>query len=1271
MRKLVSCFGLLVLVTLCQIAIQAQTSGSLTGTVTDPSNAVVPGATVTLGNNATGLERTTTSNSQGVFDFQALQPGTYSLSIETAGFKRAVARDLVVSVGTIAQANIVLEIGAASEEVTVVAAQEIINSSSPSLTNTISIRQVTDLPLPSRNPLELAGLQAGIAVTGDNTRGASIAGLRQTTTNVTQDGINAMDNFVKTSSLFAISTPSLNSTAEFTITTGTVGSEQGRGVGQVTLVTRGGTNEFHGSLFYMNRNDALQANSFFNNALGTQRTRQNQHFFGFDIGGPIYFPKFGNGGPFIWDGRDKAHFFFAYEGFRDNFSVTRNRTVLTPQARQGIFRYARICPTNPPNPACVPGVETVNLLTIGNQNALNPITTGILGTIPPPNNTDVGDGFNTAGFRYNVNGVSNNDKYVGRYDHQLVKDSPLGSHKFEFVLNYFKNILSPDTFNGLEAPFPGLVSSTQGGPRWLVTGALVSNFGSSKTNTFRIGRQWAPVGFLLESEPTAPFLGFVGITSPYAGGNFQSQGRDTQVWNVKDDFSWSKGNHLIRFGGDYQRIFATTFNDVGINQFIALGTPAHNSGGIADSSFPFSNATIRASGRGTFANLVGNLSNSSATVNVTSPTSGFVQGATRGRDFLQEDLALYVQDQWRVRNNLTVNFGLRWDFIGVPSETNGLALQLTNHRDIFGISGFGNLFNPNAPAGAAAAVGTLDFASGETGTPLHNKDLNNFAPFFGFAYSPDFKGGIGKVLFGSAGKSSLRGGYSISFTRDGFTVISNALGVGTTNPGLIATAANTTPTGVLTGAGVPLPTPVFQVPSTDRSNNLLNPNNSLWAIDPDLKTPYVQQWSFGYEREIFPNTALEVRYVANHAVKLYRAVDYNEVNIFENGFLQEFLRAQRNLAINAANGSPNNFGNVNPGAGTVPLPIFSAFFVGASAANAFQNTNFISNLNNNNVGGIASTLAFSNIYRTARENPANGIPANFFVANPNALAARLLTNDSKSNYNSLQVELRRRFSAGLLFQADYTFSKALTDSPDAQGNNQSTLENFRTFRDKSLDYRRSNDDQTHRFVANALYDLPFGNGRRFFSGAPGIVNQVIGGWSVGGIVSWSTRPPFFITSGRSSFNTTAAGGDANANPAELLGISFEEFRRNIGIYRTPQGIFWFNPDLLNITTNPTTGAITSSTLQTGLLGQPAAGTFGNFPLNSLNSGTYFNTDISLTKRFPITETVRLELKTTFINILNNPNFVYGNTQFDSTSFGRITTTSGSPRVIHFIGTFRF
>jgi len=276
---------------------QAQTTGSVTGTVTDPSSAVVAGATVTVTSVATGAERSAVTNSSGVFDFQALLPGTYSLSVEASGFKKAVVREVVVSVATIAQVNLTLEIGLANETVTVTTAQEVINSTSPSLTNVINTRQVVDLPLGGRNPVQLAALQAGIAVVGDNTRGASVGGLRQTAVNLTQDGINAMDNFVKTSSFFAVSAPSLNSTAEFSITTGTVGADAGRGAAQVNLVTKGGSNEYHGNAFLQLINESYNANTFFNNFNATPKPILRQHFWGFDIGGPVYFPKFGEGGP--------------------------------------------------------------------------------------------------------------------------------------------------------------------------------------------------------------------------------------------------------------------------------------------------------------------------------------------------------------------------------------------------------------------------------------------------------------------------------------------------------------------------------------------------------------------------------------------------------------------------------------------------------------------------------------------------------------------------------------------------------------------------------------------------------------------------------------------------------------------------------------------------------------------------------------------------------------------------------------------------------------
>jgi len=345
-------FAVLLMCLLALTAFGQQTTGSLTGTVTDPSGAVVPGATVKAVNNATGAERSGESNSAGTFDIQALQPGIYTLSVDAKGFKRAVSRDIVISVSTTAQVNIPLEVGSASETVTVTAAQEVINTTTPSVTNVINTRQVVDLPLSNRDPTQLAGLQAGIAVVGTDVRGSSISGLRQTAVNMTQDGINAMDNFVKTSSVFAITTPSLNSTSEFSITTGTVGADSGRGAAQINLVTKGGTNEFHGHAFLQIINNWTDANVWFNQAIAAAKPILRQHYDGFDIGGPMFAPRFGEGGKSYLSGKDKAFFFFSYERFVQSDSRTRNRTVLTATARQGLFSYT------------VGGVtQTVNLLT--------------------------------------------------------------------------------------------------------------------------------------------------------------------------------------------------------------------------------------------------------------------------------------------------------------------------------------------------------------------------------------------------------------------------------------------------------------------------------------------------------------------------------------------------------------------------------------------------------------------------------------------------------------------------------------------------------------------------------------------------------------------------------------------------------------------------------------------------------------------------------------------------------------------------------------------
>src|SRR5438094_8562906 len=260
MRKFTRIFMVGLALFICQLAIHAQTTtGSLTGAVTDPKGDVVPGASVAVKNVETGSEFTATSNDKGIFTVNQLAPGHYAVTVQSKGFKKALVPDVKIDVAVEASISVALEIGGVGETVTVTSAQDVINTTSPTLTNVINTRQVVDLPLGSRNPVELAGLQAGIAVVGTDVRGASVAGLRQTAVNLTQDGINSMDNFVKTSSLFAITAPSLNSTQEFSITTGTVGADGARGAAQVNIVTKGGTNDYHGGAFYQHINESLNA----------------------------------------------------------------------------------------------------------------------------------------------------------------------------------------------------------------------------------------------------------------------------------------------------------------------------------------------------------------------------------------------------------------------------------------------------------------------------------------------------------------------------------------------------------------------------------------------------------------------------------------------------------------------------------------------------------------------------------------------------------------------------------------------------------------------------------------------------------------------------------------------------------------------------------------------------------------------------------------------------------------------------------------------------
>lgn len=641
---------------------------------------------------------------------------------------------------------------------------------------------------------------------------------------------------------------------------------------------------------------------------------------------------------------------------------------------------------------------------------------------------------------------------------------------------------------------------------------------------------------------------------------------------------------------------------------INLGSNEVNPNGLAQAMFPgLSDSSVVTTAQKHYALLVGLLNNASQTFNVANldKAPAFVPGSSSYRLERFRDLNLYLRDQWYWRPNFSWNLGLRYELVFPPDIVSGGILMPENGLD-----------------GLRSSSGqrNLVLAGPGEGRRFWNLDKNNFAPFVGFAYQP-------------YSRTSIRGGYTISYTREGFSFFD---GVAVANQGLQQTVTTSPLTGVLTSAGVHIAPPIFKVPINDvETYERTSGNGGFSTFDSNLRTPYVQQWSFGIERELPGKMAVEARYVGNHAQALLRGANLNEIDIFQNGFLQEFQNARSNLEVNGGR-------TFAPGGlGTFPLPIFSTLFAGLASSVGFTNLGFIQQLQTGEAGGLANQLANSPTYR---RNAAE-LPPDFFKPYPNLNFVRYTSNPSHSTYNALQLETRRRFTTGLAIQANYTFSKTLTDG-ETPG-----PDNYRTLLDRSIEKHRADWDVTHTFNANYLYDLPIGAGHRFYTDTP-VLRQILEGWQISGLLTWHTGPYKTFTSGRLTVNQVA-----RMMPVPI-GDAVETIRKNIGVFRTPQGVFWLNPDLLNIAVSPTTGLATSSTLKPGLFRHPDAGEIGYLGEGMFKSPRFFQTDFSIVKKTRISETSDIEFRAEFFNLFNNANFIVPQTNLnlDAQQFGRITDT---------------
>jgi hypothetical protein len=1232
------------------------TNAALTGTVADSAQAVVPGATVTLENTLTGVILTATTNDAGVYNFPSVQPGKYRVSAERDGFKKNIYTDVTLELSDRVVLNFALELGAIS------AGAVEINASvdtrlalgNNSVGGVISGQKVQELPLPNRDALGLVLTQSGII-------GSNFSGARIGTLNISRDGVNIQDQRINVGLASTIFT-SVDLVQEVRVVTSPADAEFGRGSGQVQMITRSGTNEFHGSVFESHRNTALNANTWFNNQRGRNpRTGEEvsprdfliRNQFGGRLGGPIW--------------KNKTFFHVLFEGQR---IATRNAvttTVFTDTARRGLYRFFpgvqngnanAATPTvdllgNPVKPATATGdLQTVNLLTRDpNRTAISSLTQRYIGQMPLPNNFQTGDGLNTAGFTWQQPGSSDFDHLSVKVDHAI-------SNKHQLAFSFTREVGS--NLNGFMAQnLPDTPGGNSEQRDFFYSLQLVSTLSPTLVNEARVGvlrprlrfnAPWEVAG--LDSLPksgSTPFVvDFGTITDPLNISN-DPQGRISPSYQFFDSLTWQTGRHTFK-GGAEMRFVSTN----GFNSFDVMPRAVIGSGGAAVQNV--TNITGIGQNATAAVNILNDLSGSLANLRQAFNSPGgqnpvFLAGEGKQRTWQQREFSFFFKDDFKLRPNLTLNLGMRYEFYGVPFEANGKTVGLVNgSSSVFGLSGrsLTDLFKPGTLSGSLTTLEQVGKNSINSGRLLYNNDLNNFAPAVGFSWSPKFLG---------ENKTVIRAGYGIGYERNSLRLLDVLAG---DQPGL-RSVTTFTQSGFLSLANAtfpltPIGSPLSLVPLTDRAQ-------TVRAYDTNLRTPYVQNFNVSVSRSLPKDMVIEARYVGNKGTRLIRGFDINEANIFENGILEAFN------AVVAGGSHPlleNIFRGLNLGLGAINGTTVTA---GASLRNNANTRDFFAF---NNPGGFANYLNTTNNFVTNRGDLLRraGLPENFIVASPQFASSRLTTNSAASSYHSFQLDFTKRFSSGWTLQSNYTFAKALGEE---EGAGQEIIDSYRTLRNIRLDKRRMSFDTRHTFRNSGIYNLPFGPGGKFLTSGNGFLSRLVGNWQIGAIYNHFSGSPITLSAARSSFNQFTDG-------TPILVGNFPKSAGNVVV--DASGVRYFtnytqiaDPSRARITTNQ--GLQARSTMLAiadasgnALLVNPTPGVLGSLAPAYLEGPGGFRLDLNVIKRVKIKENVNFMFTANFIDALNTPQWGNPNTDINSVNFGRITGAGGN-RIIVLEGRINF
>ena len=1083
-RASCSLFALVLICCSCLAAWGQAGTSRVRGAVTDPQERVISGATVTIKNSRTGYSRTQTTTNAGVFSFESIPPADYTIEVSAVGFRTKVLDNVHALVGAPTDANAQMDVGASNQTIVVKGEADnvLINTQDATLGNNIGARQITTLPLESRDILSLLTLQPGVTPSGE------VAGARSDQSNITLDGVDI--NEAETNSL---NSPVLRLNAdaieEFRVNTVNANANQGRSsAAQIDLITKTGTNGFHGVLFEQNRNTIFTANDFFLNRAGIPRPVLNRNTFGGEIDGPII--------------KNKLFFMYSYEGRRDASQTSVFQTVPLPVLGQGQLKVAAESCTDPTLTVCSQSPQFLTLTTAQLNQAypsvgLNPAAIAALADAAkkyPANDYSIGDGFmnadgsitpmNVAGFRFNSATPVRLNSNIARLDWNITGGQ---TAYFRFNAIYDHSVSAPQF---PDTPKPELWSHPYGfvaahtltiGPHWVNS----ARYGLTREMFSQLG------------DSTDAQISFRNVFSPRQFSRTVS--RATPVHNIIDDVTWIKGAHTIQFGANVRLINNIRINYEGAYDSAITNSSAYIEGADLTSllqSNTLSPPTCTASAscyqldssvvtgvQDAATALIGRLSGYSASLTYGANLQLQPVGTPSLRDFATQEYDAYIQDAWKIRRNLTLSYGLRYGLSRPIYETHGFEVQ------------------PNIPLGqyfqnrvAAAKVGmnydvplSIDLSGPVNGgPPLYNWDYKNFQPRVALAWAPTFENGFLRKLFGGANKSVIRGGFAVNGDYYGealaaFFDTNNTLGFSgsstlpgdfyniTTNPAPLFTGFNQN---IRSLPNLAL-NPTISFPQT-KPVNLGDVESSL---DSNLVTPKEYTWNLTYERELPAGLHIQVAYIGRmgHHLLAQRDVMAQNDLVDPRGGGDWYTNASRLEAIRQT--------LPPPGTAVPTMPYFDHIFpsnltsvmsnyFGVSIPGNFTPTQTIfwimNNLfQDNDWADFQYTLDDARIQL-------GQVPLFF---QPQYGGLQVWSTIGNSNYNGLTVSVRQRFHTNLLWDFNYTYSHSLDDASGLQtAGSYSAIAFIQNPFNQRESYANSSFDLRHVINVNGIYDLPFGRG---------------------------------------------------------------------------------------------------------------------------------------------------------------------------------------------------